>query len=79
MAVRRKEHGDHEAERRDPSMIGEFSDVRLTHDVEHRGTSYPEGTPGVVVHKHDEDAFEVEFSRPRFSVITLTKNDIAPA
>lgn len=57
--------------------IAEFANVRITHDLEHRGRLFRRGTPGVVVHKHNDDAYEIEFADPSFAVITLTKADIA--
>ncbi|WP_299440472.1 DUF4926 domain-containing protein [uncultured Rhodospira sp.] len=60
-----------------PPAIPEFAAVRLTRDLEYRGVSFPKGTPGVVVHKHTDEAYEVEFERPSFSVVTVTTSDIA--
>lgn len=39
-----------------PPTIPEFAAVRLTRDLEYRGVSFPKGTPGGVVHKHNDEA-----------------------
>jgi hypothetical protein len=67
------------ARRSGPPTIPEFADVTLTHDLEYRGVSFRKGTRGVVVHKHSDDAYEVELERPSFSVVTVKKEDIAVA
>lgn len=75
MVTRREIHacnGTHER----GAGIPEFAQVTLTHEVLYRGVRYPEGTPGVVVHTHDDDAFEVEVEHPAFAVITLKKKQI---
>ncbi|MFD2264285.1 DUF4926 domain-containing protein [Lacibacterium aquatile] len=76
MAVRNTYTKTHETSNGTISAIAEYTAVMLTHDFEHRGTRYLRGTRGTVVHKHNEDAFEVEFSQPKFSVVTLRGADI---
>jgi Domain of unknown function (DUF4926) len=62
------------APRRD---FAQFSYVALAHPIEHKGSTLPAGTRGVVVHKHaDGIGYEVEFEHPAFAVITLAWNDL---
>jgi len=60
----------------DPDPVPAYALVELTHDVTYYGTIYPRRTRGVVVHRHGNGGYEVEFERPDFAVISLTANDL---
>ena len=60
-------------------LLTEYSFVRLNRPVNAGGVTYPAGSRGVIVHRHDDGiGFEVEFEQPAFRVITLTASDIRP-
>lgn len=58
----------------------EYIYVTLARDLVSDGVLYPVGTRGVIVQRHDDNiGYEVEFEAPRFTVVTLTANDIEAA
>lgn len=56
--------------------LPEFSQVSLAHSLNYRGIVFAKGAKGVVVHRHDADAYEVEFTEPEFQVLTLRRSDL---
>lgn len=60
-------------------LLAEYSFVRLNRPVTAGEVTYPAGSRGVIVHRHDDGlGYEVEFEQPAFRVITLTASDIQP-
>lgn len=60
------------------AAFAEFSVVALRRAVRHRDITFPAGTRGVIVHRHDDgEGYEVEFSQPVQAVLSLTGRDLA--
>lgn len=56
--------------------LEEFSQVALARSLTSRGIVFAKGARGVVVHRHNADAYEVEFAEPEFQVVTLRRSDL---